>query len=118
MSDLVFVWLDEEEPTCFGTLVEIGFASAIGRPLYLATPHKDFPHSLWFAVTQAQGIVLNAPSAKGALLDVLTGKARGPIDALSLSAPWQQETIWEGDGDYADEYYEEGFLFDDLFDDL
>ena len=51
-ADLVFVWMSDS--TAHGTLVEIGVAFALGKPIYLATPgcpnpHVNCPdHESWF----------------------------------------------------------------------
>lgn len=47
-SDVMFVWLDH--CSAYGTLVEIGMASAMGKPIFLAEPEVRFPDrdSVWF----------------------------------------------------------------------
>jgi nucleoside 2-deoxyribosyltransferase len=44
--DVVFAWIESKD--CYGTLVEIGYANALGKPVFIAC--KDEPDSeLWFA---------------------------------------------------------------------
>lgn len=66
-SDAVFAWIDDK--TCFGTLVEIGYAYAHGRPIYLAAP-PAFVHSgldeLWFAVEAAKARCFTEDTARAA----------------------------------------------------
>jgi hypothetical protein len=46
--DLFFAWIDSKD--CFGTLVEIGYARALGKDVYIGI-HTDFDDSdLWFAL--------------------------------------------------------------------
>lgn len=45
-SDHVFVWIDDD--TCYGTLVEIGYAVGLGIPVTIASP-KATSLDLWFA---------------------------------------------------------------------
>jgi len=45
MSDLIVAYITHD--TAYGTLCEIGYASAIGKPVYLSGPHR-FP-DYWFA---------------------------------------------------------------------
>src|ERR1700722_16208427 len=42
--DLLFAWLDE--PDCYGTLVEIGYAAALGKMIWIATAHSHV--DMWF----------------------------------------------------------------------
>jgi hypothetical protein len=35
-ADVVFVWVDADFPTAHGTMTEIGYASALGKPIYAA----------------------------------------------------------------------------------
>lgn len=43
-SDLVFAWIDDI--TCYGTIAEIGYAKALGKIVWIATPKRY--HDLWF----------------------------------------------------------------------
>lgn len=72
LADLVYAWLDDLEPspksTAYGTLVEVGYALALGKPVVVAAvraPHDPasrgvvvdrYPiDDLWFAWTLATG---------------------------------------------------------------
>ena len=46
-ADLVFAWIDD--PTCYGTLVEAGWAQAMGKPLYVGFASEDLAQQMWFA---------------------------------------------------------------------
>jgi hypothetical protein len=46
---VIFAWIDD--PTCYGTLVEIGYASAMRKPVLIGM-RKEYP-DLWFARTLA-----------------------------------------------------------------
>lgn len=51
-ADAVFVWITDEE--CFGTLLEVGYAKALGKPIYLAhAPHIHPNGELWFSFQSA-----------------------------------------------------------------
>ncbi len=54
-SDLVFAWIDSRD--CFGTLVEIGYASAFkDKVVVVATP--EFDRELWFACAIADRFIV------------------------------------------------------------
>jgi hypothetical protein len=69
-ADLVFAWLSEA--TCYGTLVELGFAAAKGIPIAVAIP-AVFSESqeMWFAKEIARHVVEYAQNPKEALQSVL-----------------------------------------------
>jgi len=46
-ADAVFAYIDDAE--CYGTLVEIGAAYAIGVPVFIGKPLSFFSGELWFA---------------------------------------------------------------------
>ncbi len=48
-SDLVFAWIDSHD--CYGTVAEIGYAVALGIPVYAASP-RPF-RDMWFAFTMS-----------------------------------------------------------------
>lgn len=54
-SDLIFAWI--EDPTCYGTLFEIGYATAMGKQVWLAFPGPGF-RDFWFLMSSAHGCVL------------------------------------------------------------
>ena len=66
VSDLVFAWLDD--PTAYGTLVEIGFAKARGCFVVVAAPAHLA--DLWFAQCTAD-MLIEAETPKNALEMVL-----------------------------------------------
>lgn len=67
-ADCVFVWINDSE--CFGTLVEIGYAKALGKPIYIGYSHDIEPNGeLWFAM-QA-GNCRRFSSAKQAFLSAI-----------------------------------------------
>lgn len=56
-SDLVIAWIDD--PTAFGTIAEIGFASGIGKPVYVGfPPESSFADDVWFAASFSAGSVV------------------------------------------------------------
>ncbi len=60
-SDIVFAWIDS--PTTFGTLIELGFAKALNKFIWIAGP-KYF-HDFWFAYAIAD----NAEDALDAIFE-------------------------------------------------
>lgn len=50
-ADLVFAWIDS--PDAYGSLVEIGYARAIGRPVFVAFASEALLRNLWFAAAAA-----------------------------------------------------------------
>lgn len=60
-SDVVFVWLDDVE--AYGTLAEVGYAAALGKPVWLAEPtipSMEQEDELWFVRSMAT-VTLRAP---------------------------------------------------------
>lgn len=51
-ADIVFAWLDSDD--AYGTLVELGIASARGKQIWIATP--QLKPELWFAYNLAQRV--------------------------------------------------------------
>jgi len=51
--DMFFAWLDTED--AFGTIVEIGYAKALGKPIYLAGYEKF--REMWFVYKMADEFV-------------------------------------------------------------
>jgi hypothetical protein len=62
--DVVFAWL--EDTTAYGTLVELGWADALGKTIWVASP--SWWRDLWFAYTTAH--------------DLRIGLDSGPVEAL------------------------------------
>lgn len=63
-ADAVFVWLEDAE--CYGTLVEVGYAFAMRKPIYLAHAPSVFPNGeMWFAFKAAHKI-MQSPNARDA----------------------------------------------------
>lgn len=48
-SDIIFAWI--EDSTCYGTLVEIGYAKSLNKTIYIAG--ASYFEDLWFAYTMA-----------------------------------------------------------------
>lgn len=46
-ANLVFAWIDD--PTCFGTLTEIGWAQALDRPVFIGFSTYTLQREMWFA---------------------------------------------------------------------
>lgn len=68
-SDLLFAWIDTQD--CFGTLIEIGFASALNKVILIASP-GPFVH-LWFAYTLAHRVVFGIGHARTAFHSLMNG---------------------------------------------
>lgn len=82
-SDLLFVWADAE--SIYGTLVEIGYAVALGKPVYLATPIELPDH--WFAglLPNVDGWTYHA-NVKDAMFSAVAKHAK-PVVAPKLTNP-------------------------------
>ena len=64
-ADLVFAWIDD--PTCYGTLTEIGWAHALGKPVYVGFATEELAREMWFAASGPRtGSAIHA-TAKAAL---------------------------------------------------
>lgn len=46
-SELIFAWIDED--TCFGTMVELGWAQMMAKPIYIGFRSKTLSEQMWFA---------------------------------------------------------------------
>lgn len=66
-SDVVFAWLDQED--AYGTLVELGYANALQKRVWIAGP-AFFP-DLWFAYRSADRVLVPQPDARTALQALL-----------------------------------------------
>jgi len=93
-SDVVFAWLDD--PSCYGTLFELGYAHAAGKPIWVAGP-EPLP-DLWFAQQHAARSYWGArdpvaafttmaknPSLSDAALAELVRESLGLPDGASLA---------------------------------
>ena len=66
-ADIVFAWLDD--PTAYGTLVEIGYAKGLGKRVVVATPDYNYAKGdMWFAHVGSE--VMWQPTAYKALVDL------------------------------------------------
>ena len=70
-SDLVFAWVDTDD--CFGTVAEIGYAVALGKPVYLYGPRSARTalrqeQDMWFMRTLVGGATI-MPTVRDALDD-------------------------------------------------
>lgn len=66
-ADLVFAWLPDT--TAHGTLVEIGYAKAKGKQVWIASP--TFLWDLWFAYEMADNFLTGEPDPQEALQKML-----------------------------------------------
>lgn len=73
-ADLLFAWI--EAPSCYGTLVELGFAAAHRKPILIAGP-KHLP-DLWFAYQLASLADFSFNDAKSAFQQLLSRYLRSP----------------------------------------
>lgn len=63
-SDLIFCWMPEKIALqSYGTLIEIGHANAIGRPVIIASD-KKLDQELWFAEHISECFIINKDPAK------------------------------------------------------
>lgn len=62
--DVLFAWLDD--PTAYGSLVEIGWAHALQKPVWIASP--TWLPDLWFAYTLATQVRIGLDPDPGAAL--------------------------------------------------
>lgn len=68
-ADYVFAWVDDDQ--CFGTLVEIGFARALGKKIFIGIPpHIEPRGELWFGLYAAT-LIFKADTVKEAVKQVL-----------------------------------------------
>lgn len=72
-ADTIFAWIESLD--CYGTLVEIGYAYALGKHIWIDIPDpqndKNFQH-LWFATFSAPPLIYyHDGTAKGALRERL-----------------------------------------------
>jgi hypothetical protein len=66
-ADVVFAWIESED--CYGTLVELGWAAAAGKQIWIAGPRR-FPE-LWIAYRLAQKVAFQFKLADSALWQFL-----------------------------------------------
>lgn len=51
-SDVIFAYINSDE--CFGTLYELGYAAALGKPILLLFDNEDRRKNMWFISTGAK----------------------------------------------------------------
>lgn len=68
-ADLLFAWIDD--PTCFGTLTEIGWAQILQKPVYIGFATYRLASEMWFAAGGPRTLSDIHPSAKVALQHAL-----------------------------------------------
>lgn len=67
--DILFAWLDDYE--CHGTLVEIGYAHALGKTIVIGRPPHIKPDGeLWFAIKTAQ-LMIETQTAERAFAELV-----------------------------------------------
>jgi hypothetical protein len=62
-ADLVFVWVDRDFKTAHGTMTEIGYAAAIGKPVYAARSPEAATLNLveaWFPLSLTRHVGIHA----------------------------------------------------------
>lgn len=64
-ADIVFAWIDRDD--CYGTITELGYAAALGKRIWIASP-KLFP-DMWFPFHTAEYAWEGVPEAAGAFRD-------------------------------------------------
>lgn len=75
-ADCVFAWIEDAE--CYGTLVEIGYAAALGKRIFIAiAPDVEPKGELWFAL-QAAEMVRKYNNPKTAWEDAIRFVAQEP----------------------------------------
>lgn len=93
-ADFVFAWIDSED--CYGTLVELGYALANQKTVYLAGP-RIFPE-LWFGYCSADRTCFDFATPREALnAMILDGKGNGP-SGLRIEP---REEVWSEPGSTA-----------------
>lgn len=86
-TDLFFAWLDD--PTAYGTLVEIGYAKALGKTIVVASP--DPIDDLWFATGCATSpLQASTPSSAIEALTREIRRVRARTDSPIEAAFWQE----------------------------
>jgi hypothetical protein len=77
-ADLLYAWV--ENPTCFGTMAEIGFARGAGKAVFIASPGAGWNYweDLWFVSHLA---------CEGGWYD-------DPVDGLRAAVLWWQRSGW------------------------
>ena len=77
-SDLVFAWITSQD--CYGTLVELGYAAALGCKIAVAVP--KYLDDLWFATETAGYVVCGEPSPAKALTEAIAWARGSKVEAL------------------------------------
>lgn len=94
-ADLVFAWVDSV--TAYGTIFELGYARALGKPVVVAHPRGFYDASdLWFARAASTTLIVDAESAEFALAQALGDAApeaiRGQL-ATELRMAWFEQAL-------------------------
>lgn len=55
-SDKVFAWIYSQD--CYGTLVEIGYAKALGKPIFIGVKRNSVSDDLWFSLQMANDVAI------------------------------------------------------------
>jgi Nucleoside 2-deoxyribosyltransferase len=73
-SDIIFAWL--EDTTCYGTLVELGYAKALGKTIWIAGIDARWIDSdLWFACNLADEVYFEEWLNPSIAIQILLAKA-------------------------------------------
>lgn len=66
-SDLLFAWIDSQD--VYGTIAEVGYAAALGKPTWIAGPVQF--DELWLAYTMANRCYFGDDAPETALAHML-----------------------------------------------
>jgi len=86
-SDMVFAWIDD--PTCYATLFEMGYAHGLGIHTVVAYP-KDFDKSeLWFTTCCADDVI----EATNPIMGLQAAILRYPARKTTVMPPTYEVTV-------------------------
>ena len=66
-SDVIFAWIDRDD--IHGTLIELGFAHALGKPIWVASPYEI--KSLWMMYEMVEYVTFEHLTVKNAFLSFI-----------------------------------------------
>lgn len=85
-ADVVFAWLDD--PTAYGTLVEIGYARGIGKRVLVGAPTE--PPDLWFAFASGTPFQAEHPAVALAEMIQVYERVNARTDSPVETAFWRE----------------------------
>lgn len=83
-ADFVYARLDAVD--AFGTVVEIGAAVAIGRPVFLDVPDSEVTQDMWFVIRAAMSSLVAGHPLHERMLHLIPWWTRGHRDVSALLA--------------------------------